>query len=181
MGGFGGAGLASELENLQRLEELERRQRLMSAAVGGSSSANAQQNAMDSSGGIRGSVLRDERMQQHMTRPSPAPEVHNPTSSAAASSSPKPKPPSPADQATMPPAPVATEGNKEELEKTPGSVIVPCRARGMPMDHNFKVSQGSRKHILVSPVSRPVSHGCSCFCFRLPILLFLKTSSTEKS
>jgi hypothetical protein len=29
--------------------------------------------------------------------------------------------------------------DKEELEKTPGSVIVPCRARGMPMDHNFKV------------------------------------------
>jgi hypothetical protein len=25
------------------------------------------------------------------------------------------------------------------LQKTPGSVIVPCRARGMPMDHNFKV------------------------------------------
>jgi hypothetical protein len=31
------------------------------------------------------------------------------------------------------------EASKEELEKTPGSVIVPCRARGMPMDHNFKV------------------------------------------
>lgn len=27
----------------------------------------------------------------------------------------------------------------EELAKLPGSVIVPCRARGMPMDHNFKV------------------------------------------
>ena len=162
MGGFGGAGLASELENLQRLEELERRQRLMSAAVGGSSSlaqqvasANAQQNPMDSSGGIRGSVLRDERMQQHMTRPSPAPEVQNSVAAAAASASPKPKSSSPAEQ-PMPPAPVATEGNKEELEKTPGSVIVPCRARGMPMDHNFKVSQGSRKNVLVSRVCRPV-------------------------
>mmetsp|Transcript_10004 Transcript_10004/g.24974 ORF Transcript_10004/g.24974 Transcript_10004/m.24974 type:complete len:824 (+) Transcript_10004:273-2744(+) len=26
---------------------------------------------------------------------------------------------------------------KEELRKNPGTVIVPCRARGMPMDHNF--------------------------------------------
>ena len=150
MSGFGGAGLASELENLQRLEEFERRQRLMSAAVGGSSSlaqqaasANAGQNAMDSSGGIRGSVLRDERLQQHLTRPSPAPEG---PAAAAASSSPKAKPPTPTEQPIMPPtgAPVATEGNKEELEKTPGSVIVPCRARGMPMDHNFKVSKTVR-------------------------------------
>lgn len=29
---------------------------------------------------------------------------------------------------------------QEDLRKTPGTVIVPCRARGMPMDHNFKVS-----------------------------------------
>lgn len=28
---------------------------------------------------------------------------------------------------------------KDERKKAPGSVIVPCRARGMPMDHNFKV------------------------------------------
>jgi hypothetical protein len=32
------------------------------------------------------------------------------------------------------------EVGTEELAKLPGSVIVPCRARGMPMDHNFKVS-----------------------------------------
>jgi hypothetical protein len=31
------------------------------------------------------------------------------------------------------------EAGTEELAKLPGSVIVPCRARGMPMDHNFKV------------------------------------------
>jgi hypothetical protein len=29
--------------------------------------------------------------------------------------------------------------DQDDLEKSPGSVIVPCRARGMPMDHNFKV------------------------------------------
>jgi hypothetical protein len=33
----------------------------------------------------------------------------------------------------------AAEKSKEDLRKTPGTVIVPCRARGMPMDHNFKV------------------------------------------
>jgi hypothetical protein len=32
------------------------------------------------------------------------------------------------------------EKSKDDLRKTPGTVIVPCRARGMPMDHNFKVS-----------------------------------------
>jgi len=30
---------------------------------------------------------------------------------------------------------------KDERRKAPGSVIVPCRARGMPMDHNFKVGE----------------------------------------
>jgi hypothetical protein len=33
----------------------------------------------------------------------------------------------------------STEKAKDDLRKTPGTVIVPCRARGMPMDHNFKV------------------------------------------
>ena len=33
------------------------------------------------------------------------------------------------------------EKSKDDLrKKSPGTVIVPCRARGMPMDHNFKVS-----------------------------------------
>jgi hypothetical protein len=29
---------------------------------------------------------------------------------------------------------------KDAFQKTPGSVVVPCRARGMPMDHNFKTA-----------------------------------------
>ena len=33
----------------------------------------------------------------------------------------------------------SAEKSKDDLRKTPGTVIVPCRARGMPMDHNFKV------------------------------------------
>ena len=27
------------------------------------------------------------------------------------------------------------------IARSPGSVVVPCRARGMPMDHNFRVSR----------------------------------------
>jgi hypothetical protein len=117
--------LASELENLQRLEELERRQRLMSAAGLHLPTATSAPNALDNSGGMRGAMLRDERIPGgQMPRPPDVMAVTN-----------KPKPPSVAEP------PVATD--KEELEKTPGSVIVPCRARGMPMDHNFKVRWSS--------------------------------------
>jgi hypothetical protein len=28
----------------------------------------------------------------------------------------------------------------KKFQKPPGSVVVPCRARGMPVDHNFKVT-----------------------------------------
>ena len=38
---------------------------------------------------------------------------------------------------------------REELQKNPGTVIVPCRARGMPMDHNFIVRLPTRVDILV--------------------------------
>lgn len=44
-----------------------------------------------------------------------------------------------------------SETKKRELDKAPGSVIVPCRARGMPMDHNFKVSNT----IFSDTLSRP--------------------------
>lgn len=127
--GGGGGGLASELENLQMLEELERRQRLMSTAMGGGAgggSPSLQAAAGPSTAGapmdspaLRG--LREERL-NHIPRP-PGQEV------GVASS--KAKPGLPTEQVSA--------ASKEELEKTPGSVIVPCRARGMPMDHNFKV------------------------------------------
>ena len=38
----------------------------------------------------------------------------------------------------------SAEKSKDDLRKTPGTVIVPCRARGMPMDHNFKVRKKLR-------------------------------------
>jgi hypothetical protein len=31
-------------------------------------------------------------------------------------------------------------GGPASIPRAPGSVVVPCRARGMPMDHNFRVS-----------------------------------------
>ena len=40
------------------------------------------------------------------------------------------------------------DASKDERRKAPGSVIVPCRARGMPMDHNFKVGSSAFCHIL---------------------------------
>ena len=50
----------------------------------------------------------------------------------------------PASKATIASSPaVSTHDShktKDDLRKTPGTVIVPCRARGMPMDHNFKTA-----------------------------------------
>mmetsp|Transcript_7030 Transcript_7030/g.16426 ORF Transcript_7030/g.16426 Transcript_7030/m.16426 type:complete len:596 (+) Transcript_7030:66-1853(+) len=60
------------------------------------------------------------------------------------------------------PPPVPTEKSKEDLRKTPGTVIVPCRARGMPMDHNFKTAY--------FVISEDAKHGedlvCSYFACR---------------
>lgn len=56
----------------------------------------------------------------------------------------------------------AAEKTKEDLRKTPGTVIVPCRARGMPMDHNFKTAY--------FVISEDAKHGedlvCSYFACR---------------
>lgn len=56
----------------------------------------------------------------------------------------------------------AAEKSKEDLRKTPGTVIVPCRARGMPMDHNFKTAY--------FVISEDAKHGedlvCSYFACR---------------
>jgi len=58
--------------------------------------------------------------------------------------------------------PQTAEKTKDELRKTPGTVIVPCRARGMPMDHNFKTAY--------FVISEDAKHGedlvCSYFACR---------------
>lgn len=61
-----------------------------------------------------------------------------------------------------PAAVTSSEKTPEELRKTPGTVIVPCRARGMPMDHNFKTAY--------FVISEDAKHGedlvCSYFACR---------------
>jgi len=114
-GGGGGAGFTSELEGLQRLEELQRRQRLLQAAAASEGPRQGLERTLASMGqrdGIGG----------------------------AADGSPS-RGPNKQEAAMMGAGMPSMEGmpSKDDLEKTPGSVIVPCRARGMPMDHNFKV------------------------------------------
>jgi hypothetical protein len=51
----------------------------------------------------------------------------------------------------------------ESFKKVPGSVLVPCRARGMPMDHNFKV----RLNISFPRIQTQVINRCKfVLCFR---------------
>ena len=129
-------GLASELESLQRLEELERRQRLMATGASPLVQGAAVAAAREASTTVRGPVIRDERIPGgHIPRP--AMDI---SQSSKKETVPKEEEVDGAVEArcTVVP-PIETNNTKEELEKTPGSVIVPCRARGMPMDHNFKV------------------------------------------
>lgn len=134
-GGSGGQGanygvpstqaIASELESLQRLEELERRQRLLAVAAAGRGSSPAVPR-VESSAPAPAPVLHAEQNPEHQSVPraeiAQAANLKSVQSPAAAAAQ-------------------APEATKEELEKAPGSVIVPCRARGMPMDHNFKASK----------------------------------------
>ena len=124
-GGFGGSsGLASELEGLQRLEELERHQRLL-AAGSPLGPPNAQVSHMPSLAQMQSGEV---------TQVSGSPNL------AAGAPPPPPPPDGMVSEAALSAPPGEQAIPKEEVEKTPGSVIVPCRARGMPMDHNFKVS-----------------------------------------
>lgn len=127
-GGSGSHGLASELEGLQRLEELERRQRLLAATADARGNSPAV-GRVESSAPVPSStsaVISEQGIDHQLQS---LPKVDNSQSSKFKVNQ------FPLAEAVPPP-----ETTKEELEKTPGSVIVPCRARGMPMDHNFKVS-----------------------------------------
>lgn len=108
---FAGSSFAAELEGLHRLEELNRRQRLLAA------SSEAPRPGVDRGLGSQGMTRELQQVSESPSRNEPNRKIK-------------------LEAARTP----AKEANKDELEKTPGSVIVPCRARGMPMDHNFKVS-----------------------------------------
>ena len=132
MGAGGASSFANELEGLQRLEELERRQRLLAAASGG---GMLQGQGIGAGGdGSPSLVAKMHHEDSRLPVPSHSSSGHmrnRKKHSADAHTGSK----------LASPMKVRTvDDNKDELEKAPGSVIVPCRARGMPMDHNFKTA-----------------------------------------
>ena len=123
--GLGGGveQLQHELE-LQRLEELERRQLLAAAASGGPiGGLSNRQHQFD---------LHEAQLRQD--------QLDRPFGGASGESL--------IDRAGLRTATGEGSGartgssanEKDCFQKTPGSVVVPCRARGMPMDHNFKTA-----------------------------------------
>lgn len=131
MQGGGMSGLPTDLEGLQRLEELERRQLLLNAS--------AQHNSRIPSPLVNPAAPEQARSQPQANRaaarpPEPMPRADAPASTSLPGRKKEKEAEVEAREICMP----AT--NKDEVEKSPGSVIVPCRARGMPMDHNFKVN-----------------------------------------
>mmetsp|Transcript_31413 Transcript_31413/g.34777 ORF Transcript_31413/g.34777 Transcript_31413/m.34777 type:complete len:620 (+) Transcript_31413:70-1929(+) len=125
LGALGGGGnmdqIHQELE-LQRLEELERRQLLAAATGGAPMGALAARQQLE----LQEAQIRQEQLDRQLSSQSeslldraglraPADSGINRNSNEEVNS-------------------------KESFQKTPGSVVVPCRARGMPMDHNFKTA-----------------------------------------
>lgn len=107
-------GLQGGMDRLQqlelnRLEEAELRRRQQLAALANLSGGGARPEGAPSAAELSQDSIRSNSSEQERAVPVAAP------------------------------APVPSEKSKEDLRKTPGTVIVPCRARGMPMDHNFKV------------------------------------------
>jgi hypothetical protein len=145
---------------MQRLEELERRQRLLAA------SKNAAGRPMEAEMSYRPDPALEARMPRLPDKQQQYP--HRPSTTPLATAEPTA-------------APMA-ESNKEEVEKAPGSVIVPCRARGMPMDHNFKVRPVDYLSYALLASYHYLTLTNYIFVFlRRPTLLSQKTSSTARS
>mmetsp|Transcript_110161 Transcript_110161/g.318417 ORF Transcript_110161/g.318417 Transcript_110161/m.318417 type:complete len:617 (-) Transcript_110161:142-1992(-) len=132
-GSFGGVGM-DRLQQLElgRLEEIERRRQQLAALAGFSGAPTAP------------------------PRPAETPSNSDKMQDSGKGDSVAEK------QQSAQPATAAPKKTKEELRKTPGTVIVPCRARGMPMDHNFKTAY--------FVISEDAKHGedlvCSYFACR---------------
>ena len=162
LGGSGLAGLTGgsgagfdqrlgELQELQNLEELERRQRLLASAAGlqQMGGAGLHQQQMSGAGQLMAQAQAAQAQAQAQAQSLRAPEVARsepdaaPVPSAAAplaTGAGAPNGSAMLRMAANAPGPAATAGgDKKEQRRDPGSVVVPCRARGMPMDHNFKV------------------------------------------
>ena len=130
-GGVGGGNgldpLQQELE-LQRLEEIERRQLMAAAAAGGPGGLGvlAARQQLEQ---LQEAQFREEHLNRHLHQGGETAEAMLQRVGLRGAST--------ADSV------ISGRGNgessKDTFQKTPGSVVVPCRARGMPMDHNFKV------------------------------------------
>lgn len=137
---FGGPSLG-DYEGMQRLDELERRSRLLGMGGSGGGGSNVPAPGRTLSSNVAMGELAENTERSEASHPSPKAKQPDPDRRAgAARSDPKAKA-----KSSAPPVPSSSElagleDNKDELEKAPGSVIVPCRARGMPMDHNFKTA-----------------------------------------
>ena len=122
--GIGGApGGAQGMDRLQqlelgRLEELERRRQQL-AALANLGGAPPRPGEIPSAGDALAESTKSNEEKEKAAAATAA------ATAAAASSA----------------SAISAEKSKDDLRKTPGTVIVPCRARGMPMDHNFKVSK----------------------------------------
>lgn len=128
-GGAGAGGFDPRMGDLQGLEELERRQRLLaglppqlmpgqqSQASEASSEPSPAAPAGASGGNGQDSALMGMVRSAEGAGPGSRPQ---PAAAAAAAA--------------------AGGGEKKDQRRDPGSVVVPCRARGMPMDHNFKTA-----------------------------------------
>lgn len=126
LGGLGGVDVQQELE-LQRLEELERRQLLAAAAAGAPIGALAARQQLE----LQEAQLRQEQIDRQLQQAAAGDSILD----RAGMRPPAPDPSAP----TCRVVPSSDQATKDTFQKTPGSVVVPCRARGMPMDHNFKV------------------------------------------
>ncbi|CAB9503972.1 expressed unknown protein [Seminavis robusta] len=127
----GGAGQRlGELE-LQSLEELERRQRRLASGlppqVGGAGSLAAHVQA------------QNQAAQQESESAASANQSTNAANGQKASLMGGPMGVPQSDFAGEADPRASAPGDKES-RRDPGSVVVPCRARGMPMDHNFKTA-----------------------------------------
>ena len=153
--GLGGGGngldpLQQEFE-LQRLEEIERRQLMAAAAAGGPGGLGvlAARQQLEQ---LQEAQYREEHLNRHLHQGGESAEAMLQRAGLRGASA--------ADSVIS--GRSNGESSKDTFQKTPGSVVVPCRARGMPMDHNFKVKKMfslqrcAKQYQIVAKV---------CFCF----------------
>lgn len=122
LGALGGGGfeqLQQELE-FHKLEEMERRQ-LLAAAAGGAPMAALAARQQE----LQEAHMRQEQLDRQLGVGGAESMMERVRAQSEERSN---------------RAALGDGGVKDSFQKTPGSVVVPCRARGMPMDHNFKTA-----------------------------------------